>query len=158
MQQKCARDFFHKILKVDVNGIGSRHESLYGVLQAQRRAVKRKFRPEYILPESRRPVDRLLENKVLSNLIPSTVSDSSTPQQESRRVDNALYGRKSSPKANPCKGSMPIKLVCTVRHDLKHVSKQKLNMEDCIDGASFYYQHAHMKKTSFDDVDTFKGS
>ena len=39
-----------------------------------------------------------------------------------------------------------------------HVSKQKLNMEDCIDGASFYYQHAHMKKTPFDDIDTFKGS
>ena len=57
MQQKCARDFFHKILKVDVNGVGAPHESLYGVLQAQRRAVKRRSRPEYILPESRRPVD-----------------------------------------------------------------------------------------------------
>ena len=160
VQQKCARDFFHKILKVDVNGIGVPSESLYGVLQAQRRAIKRKIRPGYILPESRRPVDRLLENKVLSNLIPSTVTDIGSPEQESQNVDNALNSERTySTNTRYLKGAADqLGMYSATSADLKHLSKQKLNLEDCIDGASFYYQREHMKKTSLDDVHTFHGS
>ena len=163
-REKYRDDFFAKILTIDVKNVNNTsHGSLYGFLRAKQADAEDEDNNEgFISPESRRPVEKDLEKKVLSTLIPTKKYQwNNNNEGSSDYVYKNAKLHKTQPKqkviSDADKTSTPqIDLISTwnvlqdntpimKRNSTLSSSSSAPNIETFIDGSSFYEQHERVQ-------------